>query len=146
MEIGSDLFLMLAIIVNCEYFPTIRQSIELDDLQSKAARELYIALEEAFREDMLDIDHVIPRIEDQRLQELIFEKAATDEFELNAESIIRDGINTIKIRSLKQKRDEIVYNMKSMDRSGAHRDALKELLSEKMFLDEELKRIKEEAQ
>jgi hypothetical protein len=95
---------------------------------------------------MLDIDHVIPRIEDQRLQELIFEKAATDEFELNAESIIRDGINTIKIRSLKQKRDEIVYNMKSMDRSGAHRDALKELLSEKMFLDEELKRIKEEAQ
>jgi DNA primase len=38
MEIGSDLFLMLAIIVNCEYFPTIRQSIELDDLQSKAAK------------------------------------------------------------------------------------------------------------
>lgn len=146
MEIGSDLFLMLAVVVNCEYFPMIRQSIELDDLQSKAARDLYIALEEAFRDDMLDIDHVILRIEDQKLQELIFEKAATGEFELNAEAIVRDGINTIRIRSLKQKRDEIIYNMKSMDRSGAHRNALKELLSEKMFLDEELKRIKEEAQ
>jgi len=146
MEIGSDLFLMLAVVVNCEYFPRMRQSVDLNELQSKSARELYIALEEAFRDDMLDIDHVIPRIEDQKLQELIFEKAATGEFELNAESIIRDGINTIRIRSLKQKRDEIIYKMKSMDRNGAHRDVQKELLSEKMFLDEELKRIKEEAQ
>jgi len=146
MEIGSDLFLMLAVVVNCGFFPDVRKNISIEDLHTKAARELFIALEEAFRADELDIDHIIPKIEDESLQQLIFEKSVTGEFEVNVEAIIRDGLNSIRARSLKQKRDEVIFKLKSIDREGSHRGTLKELLSEKMFLDEELKRMKEEVQ
>jgi len=146
MEIGSDLFLMLAVAINCEYFQKIRQSIEMEDLQSRTSREIFIALEEAFREDRLNLEHIVSKIEDESLQQLIYEKSVSGEFEVNAEYIIQGGINSIRKRTLKQKRDSIVYKLKSLDREGAHRDARNELLTEKMFLDAELERIKEEVQ
>ena len=145
-RVGSDLFLMLAVVVNCSYFRDVRRNIGLEDLEDADARELYIALEEAYRSDELDIDHVIPRIESERVQHLVFEKSATGEFEENADEIIRDGIKNIKVRSLQAKRRTLLDQIKSVERNGSDYGALKELLSEKMFLDEELKRIKGDAQ
>lgn len=145
-RVGTDLFLMLAVVVNCSYFRELRRNIGLEDLEDADARELYIALEEAYRSDELDIDHVIPRIESERVQHLVFEKSATGEFEENADAIIKDGIKNIKIRSLQAKRRTLLDQIKSVERNGSDYGALKELLSEKMFLDEELKRIKGDAQ
>ena len=145
-RVGTDLFLMLAVVVNCSYFREVRRNIGLEDLEDGDARELYIALEEAYRSDELDIDHVIPRIESERVQHLVFEKSATGEFEENADAIIEDGIKNIKVRSLQAKRRTLLDQIKSVERSSSDYGALKELLSEKMFLDEELKRIKGDAQ
>ncbi len=145
-RVGTDLFLMLAVVVNCSYFRELRRNIGLEDLEDSDARELYIALEEAYRSDELDIDHVIPRIESERVQHLVFEKSATGEFEENADAIIEDGIKNIKVRSLQAKRRTLLDQIKSVERSSSDYGALKELLSEKMFLDEELKRIKGDAQ
>ncbi len=145
-RVGTDLFLMLAVVVNCSYFREVRRNIGLEDLEDSDARELYIALEEAYRSDELDIDHVIPRIESERVQHLVFEKSATGEFEENADAIIEDGIKNIKVRSLQAKRRTLLDQIKSVERSGSDYGVLKELLSEKMFLDEELKRIKGDAQ
>jgi len=145
-RVGTDLFLMLAVVVNCSYFREVRRSIGIEDLEDKAARELYIALEEAYRSDELDIDHVIPRIESEQVQHLVFEKSATGEFEVNVDEIIKDGIKNIKVRSLQAKRRTLMDQIKSVEREGSNVGELKELLSEKMFLDEELKRIKGDAQ
>ncbi|HDQ14198.1 MAG TPA: DNA primase [Sediminispirochaeta sp.] len=141
-KIGSDLFLMLVAVTNTGYFPRIRNSISLDSLSDPQARELYIALEEAYRNDELDIDHVIPKIEHEELQHLVFEKIATGEYELNTEELVKDGIKTVRRRALEKKRDEVISKIRNFDQQGAHRDALKDLLSEKMFLDEELNRFK----
>jgi DNA primase len=145
-SIGSDLFLMLVVAVNCGYFLKVRQFVSIEQLQDPMARELYIALEEAYRQDELDIDHVIPRIESVDLQGLIVEKSTTGEFEVNVEDLVRDGIRNIQIRALKKKRDEVTEQLKSASIEGSHREALKELLSEKMYLDEELNRMKGDAQ
>lgn len=145
-RIGTDLFLMLAVVVNCSYFSDVRRVIGIDDLQDEDARELYIALEEAYRSDELDIDHVIPRIESERVQHLVFEKSATGEFEENVEAIVKDGIRNIKVRSLRTKRQTLLEKIKKVEKEGSDFGVLKELLSEKMFLDEELIRIKGDAQ
>jgi len=145
-RIGTDLFLMLAVVVNCSYFGDVRRVIGIDDLQDEDARELYIALEEAYRSDELDIDHVIPRIESERVQHLVFEKSATGEYEENVDAIVKDGIRNIKVRSLRTKRQTLLEKIKKVEKKGSDFGALKELLSEKMFLDEELIRIKGDAQ
>ncbi|MDZ7793395.1 MAG: hypothetical protein U5P10_06780 [Spirochaetia bacterium] len=145
-RIGTDLFLMLAVVVNCSYFRDVRRVIGIDDLQDEDARELYIALEEAYRSEELDIDHVIPRIESERVQHLVFEKSATGEYEENVEAIVKDGIRNIKVRSLRTKRQALLEKIKKVEKKGSGFGELKELLSEKMFLDEELIRIKGDAQ
>jgi len=145
-SIGSDLFLMLVVVVNCNFYEKVRNSISIDQLHDSSARELYIALEDAYRQDELDIDHVIPRLESEDLQRLIFEKIATGEFEVNVEDLVKDGIRNIRSKALRKKREEVIEEIKSIAIKGSPRDALKELLSEKMYLDEELNRIKGDAQ
>ena len=70
---------------------------------------------------------------------MLLEKISTEEFNINRDLLIRDGINRIKQRSLEKRRNTIISMLSNPDRNP---DDLKEILSEKMHLDEELQNLR----
>jgi DNA primase len=140
--IGTDLFLMLAAAAHSEHFEYLRRELNIADLEDERAKELFIALEEAYRNDERDVESVAARVDSEQLKTLLFGKAVSEEFAINVEQIIKDGVRTIKIRSLEERRKEVRNSMKRLDREQAGLEKRRELLSEKMYIDEELERLK----
>ncbi len=138
--ISSDLFLMLAISVNRDYFSWLRNTIIEDDIEDSRAKELYIALEECFRNEENSLESLLEHIEDPGLKELLLRKISSEEFNINQDRLIRDGISRIKQRSLETKRSCVASLITK--RAGSRPEELKELLAEKIFLDEELQKLK----
>jgi DNA primase len=139
---SSDLFVLLAVTARRDLFPAIRNSgITLEDIEDASARELFIALEEAFRAEDDSFPSLLQRVEDPRLQELLVSKMASGEFDLNQEKMVSDGVRLIKQRILRKKRDQLGLEMRRMEDEKADMAAMRTLLEEKMHLDEELAKL-----
>jgi DNA primase len=138
----SDLFLMLAVSANRKLFPLVRNSgISVEDIEDPKARELFIALEEAFRADETGFDALLARLEDVSLRETVARTAASGEFDVNQERIVGDGVKRIKERILKRKSVEIAAEMRRVEREPSSASRVRELLEEKMHLDGELAKL-----
>ncbi len=137
-----ELFLMLAILINREYFVEVRKIVREDDLSEPLAKEIYIAMEESYRDGEDSFESVMNRIENDQLKKLIFKKAASGEFSLNVERLIEEGINEVRRQSLEKKRNEIIRKLNRIDREKIDNNSLRELLEEKIHLDEELEKLK----
>ncbi len=142
IDIDEDLFLMIAVTENLDYFKYVRNNLFVDDLESPYAKSLFIALEECFRNNENSLDSVLLRIEEEELRNLIIEKAFSEEFEINQEQIIKDCIKRIKGKSMEKKRLRIMEKLKSYERDNTHLEKIKELLSEKMYLDKEIEKLR----
>ena len=140
--ISSDLFLLLAICVNSDHFETARGLISEDDLEDDRARELYIVLEECYRRGDMSAEAILTRLENEPLRALLAQKAASDEFALNQDRLIRESLENIRRRSLEKKRRQIVALLRQSEDAKADQIEVRELLQEKMFLDGELQRMK----
>jgi DNA primase len=145
-RVGTDLFLMLAAASNPQYYSLVRRELSFEDVIDPRARELYIAMEEAFREERLqEMDYVLSKLENEETTDLIMRKASSEEFAVNAEQVVKDSVRRIKIRSLEEQRRRLNDTIKKVEVEGADSESMREMLSEKMYLNEELKRIKGDA-
>jgi DNA primase len=145
-RVGTDLFLMLAAVSNPQHYPLVRRELEFDDLEDPRARELYIALEEAFREErQSELDYVLSKLDSEEIAEMAMRKASSEEFAVNAEQVIRDSVRTVKVRSLQEQRRRLNEEIKKVEVEGSDSESMREMLAEKMYLNEELKRIKGDA-
>jgi len=138
-KISVDLFLMLAIISNRGQFPYVRDKIQIEDLIDYRAKELYILLEECFREEIEGTETILNKIKDQEIKRILFEKLASEEFSINADRIIKDTVLKIRERSLKEKSKKVTQLLKNKKPGG---DEYRELLYDKMFFEDELKRLR----
>jgi len=137
---GAELFLMLAVAANRELFAQLRNMLSVDDLEEGQARALFVALEECYRNGEGSPEALLQRIGDEALRRLVIEKTASGEFAVNAEQMIRDGLRAVRRRGLEKRRRAV---SSAVARSaGLDPARLKELLAEKMYLDEELERLK----
>jgi DNA primase len=142
MSVSDDLFLLLAVAAHRELFHIVRNSsIGVNDLQDEKARELFIALEEAFRADEKTLDAVLFRVEDEWLKEAIVKRISSGEFDLNQEKMVGDAVKRIKQRTLKRKRDELDAEIRRVERESPDVARANELLAEKMHLDSEIARL-----
>ncbi len=137
----KDLFFMISVVAHLSVFTKIRSELALDDFTDSYAREIFIIMEDLFRREELNIDYLFEKIKDQKLKNMIKEKILKGEFDVNIESVIKDGVNDIKRRSLENKRNNIVLMLNRAEIEGNLVD-VKQLLSEKMYLDEELNKVK----
>jgi DNA primase len=141
--VTSDLFLMLAVAANRELFPLVRNGgVALSDLEDESAKGLFIALEEAFRADEQGFEAVCARIEDARVRDLVIRKISSGEFDLNQERMVADGVRRVRERSLKKRIDLLGAEMRKAEKESAGPARMRELLAEKMHLDDELERLK----
>jgi DNA primase len=79
-------------------------------------------------------------LEDEELRDLLLEKIASGEFTINPERLIRDGLREIRRRNLERRRRSLVSTLTRS--KGQDPGKLKELLAEKMYLDEELQNLR----
>lgn len=141
---SSDLFLMVATVVNRGHFVFVRQMLRPDDLDDPAAREIFIALEECFRREESSLELLLERIETPATRNMLVERLQSEVFNLNPERVIKDSVYGVRRRNLAKKRAEVEAKIRQLTHlSGPNaNDALRELLQDKMYLDGELAKLR----
>ena len=141
----SDLAFLAAAALNPGQFAAVRSRMEAADLDDEASRELFLALEECFRNDETDLDDLLARVSNPGLRNFLMEKAANGEYAIQVDRLIRDGILNVRERSLERRRSRLVRQIAQYDTDReADSVSVNDLLYEKMFIDQELEKIKEE--
>ncbi|MCL2602321.1 MAG: DNA primase [Treponema sp.] len=115
-------------------FPKFRAALEINEVEDQYAKEIYIALEECIRYGESDMDELLARIFSPELRGLFVEKSASGEFSINSRQLVADGIKKIKGRLLERRQEEILIQL----RTQAGTDEVRELLAEKMQIDNDL--------
>ncbi|MBN1835214.1 MAG: DNA primase, partial [Spirochaetales bacterium] len=123
---------------NRDYFSHVRTVIAVEDFEDRRARHLYVALEECFREGETSAEALLQRLEDPALRKILLEKTASGEFSISPERLIQDGLRAVRVRSLERRRRALTQELSRAPDAAR----LRELLSEKMYLDEELQSLK----
>ena len=139
-RITGDLFLMLAVAANRQYFLELRKRLLVEDLEDSRAREVYIALEDCFREEENSGNAFLSRFGNEELKRLVLEKISTEEFSINPEILISDGIKLVRRRSLEKRGKQLSVLLAQGD--GKDNRIEKDLLSEKEYIDKELEKLK----
>jgi DNA primase len=142
----DDLVLMAAVVLNAERFGNFRSVIKPEDLDDFRARDIFIALEESFRADDLDVESVLQKVEDESVRRFIREASASGTFEFNADRLISDGEAKVRRRSLERKRQRLIVKIADLGSavSPPEIEALNGLMYEKKRLDSEWEAIKGE--
>ena len=139
-RLSDELYLMVAVAANRDYFGDVRKSISLDDLTDESARVVYVALEECFRNAEDSLDAFVRRLGDERLELVLMSRLASEEFGMNASEVIGDGIRKLRARALERRGKTI--NARLVALGGQEASELRELLEEKMYVDRQLQEMK----
>ena len=141
ITVTPELYLMLAVMDNFDYFYLVREEFEIDDIVEKRARELYIILEDCYRSSFFSVDHVLERITEPGFRNFIAKKMTSDEFSVNSEQLIKDSIIVVKLKNLKIKRQQIEKQICRIDKNADPYD-VDELIAEKLYYDKEIDKLK----
>jgi DNA primase len=145
ISLNDELFVLIAVFVNHDLYPKLRAALDIDDFDDPAARELFIALEEWFRNDMPGMEDLKERISDEALRNFVIQQGVSDAFSLNSDKLVSDGIRKIRQKRLERRLAGIVTELRitKYGQSQGEGVSLEDLLSEKVHLDAELRLLKE---
>ena len=144
LKMNDELFLLLAVVVNRSLYRKLRASLSPEDVEDARAKELFVVLEECFRNESEGIDGLLSAISDDDLRAFVLERSASDAFTVNPERIIADGITRIKRKSIERRGAELLIRIRTAKNGGPEASKLlDDLLTEKMHIDAELSRLKD---
>ena len=135
---------MLAVIANVDYFPMMRANLSVDDFEDVLAKDMFIALEECYREGSMNYDSFLSKCTDERVHSLVTQAVTSGEYSLNSQQMVEDCIWLIKKNILERKRDRLLIQIRQCQGNTLEdQQNLDLLLNEKMSIDLELRnRIK----
>jgi DNA primase len=136
---GDELLLMAMVCCNPELFRTLRSRLALEDLADPYAKELYIVLEEWFRNDgeHIEVWELLRSIADGDLRDYVMRQEASGAFEKSGQ-MLEDGITRVKAKVLEQRMGEIVRLLRDPSLEHSRQE---DLLAEKLHIDAELKEL-----
>ena len=151
IRMNDELALLIVTAVNQvspqeeKLFPKFRAALEIHEIEDRYAKEIFIALEECFRESKTGMDELLAHIASEELKGFILQRSASGEFSVNPQQLMDDGIRKIKARRLKHRQEEIIIKLRELKREagGEERNSDRELLAEKMRIDNELHLLKQ---
>jgi DNA primase len=148
ISLNDELFLLTAVVVNRDLYPKLRSVLTIEDFDDPAARELFIALEEWFRNDMPGMDDLLSRISNRALRDFVIRQGISEAFSINPGKLVNDGIRTVKQKRLERRLAGIITELRIAKNEhvpeGLHGGSrLEDLLAEKVHLDAELRLLKE---
>jgi DNA primase len=134
-------------------FVKFRAAFDINEMEDENSREIYIALEECYRYGEKSTHELLARIPSEELKTFLLERSVSGEFSVNPGKLAADGIRKIKEKRLEKRQEEIIINLRNVKKNlGACRDGIcddernskeKELLAEKMRIDNELNQLKQ---
>lgn len=136
--LSNDLFLMLAAVKERELFVRIRTIVEPTDLEDERAKEVYYALEDAFRRGEESSETLLSRLEPD-LRRFVYARLSGEEFAGGLSRPVEENLLRLRIRKKERERRKIESRIRRTDTSPQE---LRDLLSEKMALDRELEELK----
>jgi DNA primase len=136
-----ELVLMILAMESRKNFEDIRSRIAIDDLEDPRGRELFITLEEMYREEEWSIDRVLQGISDKGLKEFVLSKLVSLEFKMNQERLLNDSVLFLKRRNLEKERQQVLKAIQRCEKTNQS-DELFRLLEKKMYLDGELEKLR----
>jgi len=146
---NDELSLLANVALNMELYPEFRSHVEIGEIDDRAAKELFIALEECYKYDECGIDSLLDRIKDENLNSFISSIGTTGEFNGIARSgevprkFMEDGINRIKKKRLEKRLLEINALMRESERSYSTDEEtdMDELLAQKKVIDSQIRKL-----
>jgi len=139
-KISAELFLLLAVLANGKYFELVRNELTANDFYDGRARDLFVTMEEAFRNGVFSEDVILSHLENEKLKEIISQKLSSDEYRLNPELIIRDSIRNIKVNNLMLQRSKVERMIR---RAVSEQNSVPEdLIADKCYYDGEIEKLK----
>jgi len=141
-KLNAEMRSVLAVIANPDYFSIMRSSLTADDFDDATARDMFITLEECFREDAVSSDSILQRCSGE-VRAMVAKAVTSGEFALNCRQAVDDSIRLIRKNSLERKRDHLGNKIRSLEggfAGSAHE--LDALVNEKMNIDFELQQLK----
>jgi len=136
-----ELVLMILAMESRKNFEDIRSRITLDDFEDPRGRELFITLEEMYREEGWSIDRALQGISDEGLKEFVLSKLVSLEFKMNQERLLNDSVRFLKRRNLEKERQQVLKAILRCEKTN-QREELFRLLEKKMYLDGELEKLR----
>jgi DNA primase len=144
---NDELNLLTLVMVNFQLYPAFRAAIGIDEIEDAAAKELFIAMEECYIREERGAGSLLSRISSEPLRNYVAGKGVSREFEGNPEQLMRDGIKKISQKKLRRRLSELAAELHSLEHNPAvlgREGRLDELLIQKMDIDTELRRLKED--
>ena len=142
----SELIMLTVAAVNMELYPELRADVQIKEIEDRAAKELFVSLEECFSSGEMNIDSLLARIKDDSLKKFISTNGDTLEFKgNNARRLMEDGVKEIKKKRISKRLTEIGAEIRQLERNSKDDEdaltAIDELLLEKKQLDDKLRKI-----
>ncbi|MCM1320716.1 MAG: DNA primase [Bacteroides sp.] len=144
VKLNAELRAVLAVAANLKFYPMMRSALTADDFDGKTARNLFIILEECYRNDAVSYDALLAACDNDLEKKLITRAVMSGEFSGEpalVKQIVQDCINSIHRRSLEKKRGQVQNRIRLMTVATLDdKQQLEKLLVEKMNIDVELRK------
>lgn len=138
----DDQSILIAVALNEEWYEQFRVAVSIHEVEDPVAKEIFVALEECFKYGENGLDALLARISSPSVREKVLKRGFSKEFSINTETFIIDGINKFKQRQLKRRNDEIMRELAAAyGRKSSDYRYIDDLITEKMHIDAELKRL-----
>ncbi|MCL2834777.1 MAG: DNA primase [Treponema sp.] len=152
ISMNDELFLLLTVAVNdfsgsgVHFYTEFRKKLAIKEIEDPYAKEIFIALEECFIYNETGFDNFLSRISSAELKKFCLEKSASEEFTINPQQIIADGLKKAEKKNLEKQLDEIVLRLKAIKFNPGSGEDMEKLLADKIHIDNKLLKLKEEYQ
>ncbi|MGI9256774.1 MAG: DNA primase [Salinispira sp.] len=134
---NPELMFFVSLIIHPEYFEILRPKLQKSEIKGAEARKLYALIEENYRKGDLSFNKNLEKVENSILRNIILKKASSNEYGKDPEGYIFSSFNRVHNDCLREKRREVELLMRQAEQRG-DQDTLRELQSEKIYIDSEL--------
>ena len=142
--VSIDLFAMLYLANHRDLFPEYRGKISFGDLKDREAQTIYMALENAMRNDITTNEIFLTLINDEGVRNITAASFALDEYTGNIQrSALDEAADRITLRGMEERREVLMSQLKSFSDS-LDDEQISEALERKKDLDHSISVLKSE--
>ena len=142
--VSIDLFAMLYLANHRDLFPEYRGKISFGDLKDREAQTIYMALENAMRNDITTNEIFLTLINDEGVRNITAASFALDEYTGNVQrSALDEAADRMTLRGMEERREVLMSQLKSFSDS-LDDEQISEALERKKDLDHSISVLKSE--
>ena len=132
-NLSLDLYAMLYLANHRDLFKLYRTRIHFGDLENNLAQKLYMALENAMRDDIVSNELFLTYVNDDVLKDYVSSSFALDEYREERTEVMEEVIKRLTLRSLERKSGILSRQISMLNPSDV--DALNEVMEKKLKID-----------